>query len=167
MSRTDNDTALADIIREIAKGDGLHAVFSYVDAYLKKSLEPKFFSLSLILPDDDHARRVFSSAADAYAVGEDKAMGDTPFGERVIQRCEHFIGNDTADIVRAFPDHEKVLASGLENFINMPSVFLGRCYGTTNVFGLAGKVGQRHVDILQPLAAIMVPVFMYLLAQER
>lgn len=51
--------------------------------------------------------------------------------------------------------------------INLPVAYDGRLLGTVNLLDAEGAYEERHVELVRPLAALLVPAFLLGLTAER
>jgi hypothetical protein len=106
-------------------------------------------------------RRAHSSDPEAYPVAGYKPVAwDHPWTRRVLVDGNAWIGAGPADIVWAYPDHEKIAALGLTTAMNLPVRWAGRILGTVNLLRDAHPFTEADAAIGQVFAALAVPALL-------
>ncbi|WCK68903.1 GAF domain-containing protein [Agrobacterium tumefaciens] len=124
-----------------------------------------FGLFTLLYRDGQEVARVYSTNEEAYPVFGRKQMGPTPWGEKVIDRQEAFLGPDREAIIWAFYDHDLIFSLGLGAVINIPVVYDGETIGTMNLLDKSGAYTQEHLRHAQAVAPLLIPA--YLEARRR
>ncbi|MCY1666645.1 GAF domain-containing protein [Rhizobium sp. SL86] len=124
------------------------------------SEEIGFGLFTLLYRDGDEVARVYSSNEAAYPVFGRKHMGPTPWGEKVIDRQEAFLGPDRDAIVWAFYDHELIFSLGLGAVINIPVVYNGETIGTMNLLDKSGAYTEEHLEKAAAYAPLLIPAYL-------
>jgi hypothetical protein len=115
---------------------------------------------TLLYRDGSEVARVYSSNEAAYPVFGRKHMGETPWGQKVIDRQEPFLGRGPDDIVWAFFDHELIFSLGLGAVINIPVVYNGDTIGTMNLLDRSGAYTEAHLYRAAAYAPLLIPAFL-------
>ncbi|MBP2563435.1 GAF domain-containing protein [Neorhizobium galegae] len=138
-------------------------LYKALEKYLASTIG--FGLFTLLYRDGDEVARVYSTNETAYPVFGRKHMGPTPWGEKVIDRQEAFLGPDPEAIIWAFYDHELIFSLGLGAVINIPVVYNGETIGTMNLLDKSGGYTEQHLQEAQALAPLLIPA--YLQARRR
>ena len=140
--------------------DQPHAAFAYADAVCRALIGHRLFTLLIYDEVAGEVTRIYTSHPRQYPVSGRKAMRDTPWGRHVIHGRQPYLGRSAADIRWAFPDYALVASLGCGAVINLPVVYDGRLLGTVNLLDAEGAYEERHLELVRPLAALLVPGFL-------
>lgn len=106
-------------------------------------------------------RRIHSSDPAAYPVSGFKPVNwEHPWTRRLLVEGRPWIGRENADIVWAFPDHEKILAMGLGSALNLPVRWNGRTLGSLNLLHAPAHFTEADAETGALFAALAVPALL-------
>ena len=99
-----------------------------------------FKVLTLMAVDHENrlARRVQTSAPEAYPLSGAKPLEFNDWSAAVLDRHETWVMNSIEHIAEVFPDHALIASLGCESSMNLPIVVGGRVLGTINFLHEAG-----------------------------
>ena len=126
--------AVNGIIAAFASGDQPSATYRALDEAVQRLYGRKFLTI-LRIESEFETRRVFTTDAHAYPLGEGKAVQKTARSANVIQRGEAFLATTPAEIRDHFAGHALVIELGADSLGNFPALFDGRVVGMVNVGG--------------------------------
>jgi transcriptional regulator with GAF, ATPase, and Fis domain len=104
--------------------------------------------------------RIYSSKAAEYPPGVKKHKGPTPWGTRVLQQGQFYIGYNSADIESNFSDHAIIASMGLASILNLPIRVANTTLGTINLLNVENYYDESQVEAGTILAAIVAPALM-------
>ncbi|WP_198374317.1 GAF domain-containing protein [Neoroseomonas rubea] len=106
-------------------------------------------------------RRIFTSDPVAYPVSGHKPVDWAhPWAQRVLRHGEPWIGQTSADIAWAYPDHERIAAMGLGSAMNLPVRWNGVVLGTVNLLDAEGHFAEESAIRGMVFAALAVPALL-------
>jgi GAF domain-containing protein len=143
------------------------ALFTTANAVCRALVGHRLFTLLLYDEAAGEVARVYTSHPQEYPVSGRKAVRDTPWGRHVIHGRQPYLGRTAADIRWAFADHALIASLGCGAVINLPVAYDGRLLGTINLLDVEGAYEERHVELVRPLAAFLVPGFLAGLSAAR
>lgn len=149
---------LEKLLDHLAEPGQPHAIYRAMEAATQALVGHRLFTLLSV--DGQDVARVWSSDLGAYPVSGRKTMGATPWGRQVLTEKRAFLGRDMAAIRWAFYDHELIASLGCGSAINIPVVYDGAAIGTINLLDAEFAYREEHVDLVQPLAAALIPAFL-------
>ncbi len=154
---------MTDLLATLSSSGQPDILYRALESHLSETVG--FGLFTLLYRDGEEVARVYSTNEEAYPVFGRKHMGPTPWGEKVIDRQEPFLGPDREAIIWAFFDHELIFSLGLGAVINIPVVYNGETIGTMNLLDKAGAYTQEHLRQAQAVAPLLIPA--YLEARRR
>ena len=89
-----------------------------------------------------------------------KAMGPTPWGERVLAGKRPYLGRTLDDIRWAFYDQELIESLGCGSVINLLVMYGGTLLGTVNMLHEEGYYTDEDLETGVPFAALLVPALL-------
>ena len=149
---------IAQLVQVIGQSEDEQAVYACADAVFANAIGHKLFTVLAHNEQRGEVIRLYSNRPAEYPVSGSKAMGPTPWGDRVLKRGKHFIGRNATDIKWAFPDHATIAALGLESALNLPVRFAGNTLGTVNLLHRASHYHDAHLEVGCILAGLLAPV---------
>ncbi|MEZ5739837.1 MAG: GAF domain-containing protein [Burkholderiaceae bacterium] len=150
--------ALARLAGAVASLSSSDAIWTEADHVLNDVIGHRLFTVLAYSGDSSLVTRVYSNQPIAYPVSGTKAMGPTPWGQRLLVQGQPYIGHSADDIRWAFPDHELILSLGLESTLNLPLRHRGRVLGTLNLLDAADHYREAHLPAGLIAAALLGPV---------
>jgi GAF domain-containing protein len=142
----------------LAKPGQPGALFSWLDAEVKRLIGHRIFSLMVVAGDE--VERVYTSQPEAYPAGGRKPMRQTPWSAHVMAGGKPWLGATLADIAEAFPDHALIASLGCGACINVPVIYDGKVIGTMNALDREGAYTSASVEMIAPLAPLAIPAFL-------
>ncbi|SMC48891.1 GAF domain-containing protein [Rhizobium sp. RU36D] len=149
---------MIDLLQHLARPGQPQTLYRELELQLSKDIG--FGLFTLLYADGHEVARVYSSDENSYPVFGRKAMGPTPWGEKVLKNGQPFLGPDKAAIVWAFFDHELIFSLGLGAVINIPVVYNGETIGTMNLLDKEGAYTQAHLDKAAAYAPLLIPAYL-------
>jgi GAF domain-containing protein len=141
------------------------AFYSVLKEVLQQATGYIFVTLFLI--DRGETLRIFTTEDGLYPVGVRKPMASTPWGDVVIKRQESFLATDLPAIRSAFFDHPTIEGLGCGSAISVPIVYAGKCLGALNLNHREHYYSREHVEMIENLAPVLVPVLIDTLHRLR
>lgn len=136
------------------------ATFAALSELTAAHIGVRLFTIMIFDARTRNARRIFSSAPDAYPVGGTKPVNETFWTEQVLDRHETFVANSIEGIAEVFYDHELIFSLGCESALNIPVVVCGDAIGTLNCLHEKGHYTPERVrasdDLKLPGAAALL-----------
>lgn len=159
MSRT-RDSALhlatcAALARTLAEAGSRDEIFAAVAGAANDCIGHKLFTIMAFDPEAMEVQRLFSDNPSAYPPGGRKQKRNTPWGRRVLERGQPYIGRSADDIRANFDDHDVILALGLESVLNMPVRLRGRTIGTMNLLHARDHYDAEDLRAAYVLAGLL------------
>lgn len=149
----------SDLSAVVAGTTDRKIIWKATDRILSELIGHKLFSVLEYDQKNGLLRRCYSSRPDSYPVGGTKKMKSTPWGRQVLMEGRHFLGTNADDIRWAFPDHDVLLAMGLQSALNLPMRSASSTLGTLNLLHGPGHYRQDHLSIGRQIADMLVPSF--------
>lgn len=149
---------LQELLAHLAEPGQPYPIYRAMEAATQALVGHRLFTLLYV--DGQDVARVWSSHLEAYPVTGRKTMGATPWGKQVLGEKRAFLGRDMQAIRWAFYDHELIASLGCGSAINIPIVYDGAAIGTMNLLDAEFAYREEQVDLLQPLAAALIPAFL-------
>lgn len=149
---------MKDLLAALAAPGQPETLYRALERHLSKEIG--FGLFTLLYRDGDEVARVYSSNETAYPVFGRKQMGPTPWGEKVIDRQEAFLGPDPEAIIWAFYDHELIFSLGLGAVINIPVIYNGETIGTMNLLDRSGAYTEEHLQKAAGYASLLIPAYL-------
>lgn len=149
---------MKDLLAALAAPGQPETLYKVLERHLSKEIG--FGLFTLLYRDGDEVSRVYSSNEAAYPVFGRKHMGPTPWGEKVIDRQEAFLGPDRDAIIWAFYDHELIFSLGLGAVINIPVIYNGETIGTMNLLDKSGAYTEEHLQKAATCASLLIPAYL-------
>ncbi|MCF3933142.1 GAF domain-containing protein [Acuticoccus sp. M5D2P5] len=141
------------------------ATFKAMERFTHRLVGHKLFTLLYV--DGDEVARCYSNRPDEYPVAGRKPMGKTPWGDHVLAGRAPYLGADKAGIRWAFFDHVQIEGMGLGSVINIPVIYDEAVIGTMNLLDAEHHYKRSDVDLLTPLAPLLIPAFLTARAAAR
>ena len=139
-----------------------------LEVALAASVGHRLFTVLVLDEARGVSRRFHSSRPDAYPVsGEKPIRRDSEFYSMVVERGLPRFCRNRDDIVRAFPDHELILALGCESAVNLPVRWNGRTLGALNLLDAAGHYTEGQLPVLSFFAALAIAPVLHILGEGR
>jgi GAF domain-containing protein len=76
----------------------------------------------------------------------------------VIKRQQSFLATDLSGIRSAFFDHATIEGLGCGSAISVPIIYAGKCLGALNLNHREHYYSREHVDMIETLAPVLIPV---------
>jgi GAF domain-containing protein len=159
--------AVRTLAAALEQPDQPRAAFTTADAVCRALVGHRLFTLLVYDEASGEVARIYTSHPREYPVSGRKAMRDTPWGRHVIHGRQSYLGRSAADIRWAFPDHALIASLGCGSVINIPVGYDGRLLGTMNLLDAEGAYEERHLELVRPLAALLVPGFLSAISAAR
>jgi hypothetical protein len=147
--------SLLSILAEPGQPDRLYQALG---AELARDVGHRLFTLLCV--NGVTMQRVFSTRPDDYPVATSKPMTATPWGRKVLECKEVFLGRDMAAISWAFFDHALIASLGLGSAITVPVIYNGIALGSMNLLHQEHFYNENHVRIATKFAPLLVPAFL-------
>lgn len=148
-------SALKALEEAARDGADFPALCALADKAADELVGHRLFTVMLFHPEDVEVERIYSSNPKAYPPGGRKEKRDTEWGRQVLENGQCFIGENAADIRRAFADHDLIARLGLESVLNLPLKADGVVMGTANLLSGPGFYGDQHVARLAPVVDVL------------
>lgn len=148
---------IEDLMELLAEPGQPNFFFDALDAALSRRVGHRL--LTLLYRDGNEVARVYSNMPDIYPVFGRKPMGETPWGDLVLNRQQPFLGRDREAIKWAFFDHELIASIGLNSAINIPVVYDGETIGTINLLHEEFFYTEDHLQRARKFAPLLIPAF--------
>lgn len=149
---------LQELIEHLAEPGQPQTLYRALEQATQALVGHRLFTLLYV--DGADVARVWSSHPKDYPTTGRKTMGATPWGKQVLSERRAFLGRDMEAIRWAFYDHELIASLGCGSAINIPVVYDGATIGTMNLLDAEFAYREEHVDLVQPLAAALIPAFL-------
>ena len=149
---------LQELLEHLAKPGQPYEIYRAMEAATQALVGHRLFTLLYV--DGQDVARIWSSQLEAYPVSGRKTMSATPWGRQVLTEKRPFLGRDMQAIRWAFYDHELIASLGCGSAINIPVIYDGSAIGTMNLLDAEFAYRDEHVDLVQPLAAALIPAFL-------
>jgi hypothetical protein len=133
-------------------------LYQALGAELARNVGHRLFTLLCV--NGVTMQRVFSSRPDDYPVSAFKPMTATPWGRKVLEGKEVFLGRDMAAISWAFFDHALIASLGLGSAITVPVIYNGTALGSMNLLHEEHFYNENHVRMATDFAPLLVPAFL-------
>jgi GAF domain-containing protein len=159
--------AVGTLAAALEQPDQPRTAFATAEAVCRGLIGHRLFTLLVHDEAAGEVARIYTSHAEEYPLSGRKAMRDTPWGRHVLHARRPYLGRTAADIRWAFPDHALIASLGCGAVINLPVVYDGRLLGTVNLLDAEGAYQGRHLELVRPLAALLVPGFLFELSAAR
>ena len=161
MTRPDPLPFLRDAAAALAADGQPEALFVALQQAMAGAIGHRLFTVMRHDPVAGLNRRAYSSDPAAYPVSGFKPVNwDHPWTRRVLVEGKAWVGRDAADIVWAYPDHEKIAGMGLASAMNLPVRWNGRPLGTVNLLHGAGHFTETDAATGALFAALAVPALL-------
>lgn len=152
--------AISTLTRALAEPDQPAATLRALDRLLADLIGHKLFTALLYRADAGIAERLYSSRPDIYSARGTKSLEQAPTMKRVLTSGMPYLGHDTSDIERDFPDHDRIFALGCGSVLNMPVRRQGEVLGQINLLHEAKYFRQADLPVVEAMARIVVPAFL-------
>jgi hypothetical protein len=159
--------AVRTLAAALERPDQPRSAFATADTVCCALIGHRLFTLLVYDEAAGEVARIYTNRPREYPVSGRKAMRDTPWGRHVIHGRQPYLGRSAADIRWAFPDHALIAGLGCGAVINLPVAYDGRLLGTVNLLDAEAAYEERHLELVRPLAAFLVPGFLSELSAAR
>lgn len=161
MTRSDPFPRLHAVADSLAAADQPVAFFAALEDAMAKAIGHRLFTIMRHDPTAGRNRRVYSSDPAAYPVSGSKPVNwEHPWARRILIEGQPWVGVNAADIVWAFPDHEKIAGMGLASAMNLPVRWGGRILGSVNLLHEEGYYTETDAALGSIFAAFAVPALL-------
>lgn len=162
---TDLTPHLAAVAAAAAQPGQPETLFRALDAALAGTIGHKLFTILVIHPGAKESQRYYTNQPQAYPIGGRKPITGSWWFQHVVFGGEPWIGQDHADVQRAFYDHELIRSLGCESALNIPVRWNGATLGTLNLLDAAGHYTPAHLPAARLFAALAAPGLMRVIGQ--
>lgn len=135
-----------------------------MDAALASQVGHRLFTVLVLDEARGLNRRFHSSRPVEYPVGGTKPMQrGSEYHRRLVHAGEPRFCRDRAAIIKAFPDHEAILALGCQSCVSVPIRWNGQTLGALNLLHAAGHYDEAQLPLLRIFAALAVAPLQWIL----
>jgi GAF domain-containing protein len=151
---------LASLAQTVARSTDEQAIWAHAKDVAHSIIGHQLFTVMRHDAAASTVTRIYSSRTPEYPPGVSKHKGPTPWGIRVLQQGQFYIGYNAADIESNFSDHAIIASMGLASILNLPVRVANTTIGTVNLLNVANYYDDTQVEVGTILAALLAPVLM-------
>ena len=137
----------------------MRAVFAQTTQTCARRFGFRFLTILKVLPDPVNVLRVHSSSPDDYPIGALKPMRGTPWGKRVIEGGQTWLGNGADEVLWAFPDAQLILSKGCEACACAPVRVAGTTVAVLSVNAERDAYTTQDMSEMSRIAQDLIPAF--------
>ena len=153
-------TALGEVTRAASDPGQPTVLFDAVERALAHVIGHKLFTILDVDMEMGDLERLYTNMAEAYPVKGRKTMGPTPWGARVLDGKQPYLGRTRDDIRWAFYDHELIESLGCGSVIYLLVMYGGALLGTVNMLHEESYYMDDDLDTGVPFAALLAPALL-------
>lgn len=137
-----------------------------LDDVLARTVGHKLLTALLYRASEQVADRIYSSHPETFSATGHKSLAEAPTMKAVLETGQPHLSRTTEDVIKNFPDHQKIVEHGCGSVLNVPVRWNGRILGQINLLHQSGHYQEADIAFVESISQVVVPAFVAAGAQS-
>lgn len=131
-----------------------------LDEVLARTVGHRLLTALVYQASEQVADRIYSSHPETFSDTGRKSLAEAPTMKAVLETGLPHLSRTTEDVIKNFPDYQKIIKHGCGSVLNVPVGWNGRILGQINLLHQSGHYRETDIAFVETISQLAVPAFL-------